>query len=304
MITDVISDELCTEARRQGIPTCAFQDGGPDDKCGVFETFGGSVLGELRVSKFLIDRLYDLQNMSHREVRAFRPGHLNYPPKMNEALEATGFRYSTVMEANEVQTMLYYQKTYGIYDESLDVNTAAEIDVFELPIMFDDISGYPMRPSSKEAQIGAPQSMAEHSYVVSARMAKFGGIVMVLSHPTDETDVLDDLPYTGEDKLEWELELTNRIRAYSNFFSITQFGDFVRARNKIELDYVQNGGSIEIQLTLVHSILGLTLEVPLSFGCTEQSSPLIERVFTDNLYTHQANVVLKELQPGTHVIAC
>ena len=300
----MISDELCTEARRQGIPTCAFQDGGPDDRCGVFETFGGSVLGELRVSKFLIDRLYQLQNMSHREVRAFRPGHLNYPPEMNEALEATGFRYSTVMEANEVQTMLYYQKTYGIYEESLDVNQAAEIDVFELPIQFDDISSFPMRPSAKEVEIGAPVSYADHSYEVSARMAKFGGIVVVLSHPTDETDVVDDLPYTGPDKLEWELELADRVRDYTGFYSMTQIGDFIRSRNSVEVDYAENGGTVQIRVVVSIAISGLTLEVPTTFGCSTSSSALIERVFTDKLYPHQSNVVLKTLQPGTHIITC
>ena len=80
--------------------------------CGYYETAGGTILGDLRVSKFLIDRAYERAGITDKECVAFRPGHLKYPARMDEALEATGFKYVSVTEANEVTSHLYFQKNY------------------------------------------------------------------------------------------------------------------------------------------------------------------------------------------------
>ena len=50
----------------------------------------GTVLGELRVSKALIESLEPGDS-----VTAFRPGHLAEPRALPQALAATGFRYSS-----------------------------------------------------------------------------------------------------------------------------------------------------------------------------------------------------------------
>ena len=294
----------CSEYGKLFLPICAYQDDPTGvNTCGVYHTLGGSVLGELRVSKFLVDRLYELRGLPEREVRSFRPGHLKYPPELNEALQATGFRYSSVMEANEVNTMLYYQQTHGYLEESLDFNQISELpDVFEMPIQFDDFSYFPLRASYKEELINGT-NMSGHTWVVSGRMAKFGAIVMVLSHPTDEaTEVtFDNLPYTGIDKLEWEIELVERIRDYSSFMTMTQMGDFVRARNYIEVDFITDA-NLKIQVTVLFGIRGLTLEIPSRFSCA--ASPFVDSEIDDRLYKHQTNVVLAYLEPGTHVIEC
>ena len=294
----------CSEYAKFFLPVCAYQDDPTGvNTCGLYHTLGGSVMGELRVSKFLVDRLYDLRGLPDHEVRAFRPGHLKYPPELNEALQATGYRYSSVMEANEVNTMLYYQQTHGYLEESLDFNRIAELpDVFELPIQFDDFSYFPLRASAKEELIGGT-NMSGHTWVVSGRMAKFGAIVVVLSHPTDEaTEVtFDNLPYTGIDKLEWEIELVERIRDYSSFMTMTQIGDFIRARNFVEVDFVIQG-DLQIKLQVLHGIRGLTLEIPIRFDCS--ASDKVVRQLDDLVYKHQRNVVLSYLEPGTHTLVC
>ena len=294
----------CSEYAKFFLPICAYQDDPTGvNTCGVYHTLGGSVMGELRVSKFLVDRLYQLRGLPERQVRAFRPGHLKYPPELNEALQTTGYRYSSVMEANEVNTMLYYQQTHGYLEESLDFDKISELpDVFELPIQFDDFSYFPLRASAKEELINGT-NMSGHTWVVSGRMAKFGAIVIVLSHPTDEaTEVtFDNLPYTGIDKLEWEIELVERIRDYSSFMTMTQIGDFIRARNYMEVDFVIQG-DLEIQMNVTYGIRGLTLEIPIRFSCA--SSALVVREIDDVLYKHQKNVVLSYLEPGVHTIQC
>ena len=200
--------------------------------------------------------------------------------------------------------MLYYQQTHGYLEESLDFNQISELpDVFEMPIQFDDFSYYPLRASYKEEEIGGT-NMSGHTWVVSGRMAKFGAIVMVLSHPTDEaTEVtFDNLPYTGIDKLEWEIELVERIRDYSSFMTMTQMGDFVRARNYVEVDFVIQQSNLLIKIDVLHEIRGLTLEVPIRFDCS--ASAKVVRQLDDLVFKYQKNVVLSYLEPGTHTLTC
>ena len=295
----------CSEYAKFFLPICAYQDDPTGvNTCGVYHTLGGSVLGELRVSKFLVDRLYELRGLPGREARSFRPGHLKYPPELNEALQATGLRYSSIMEANEVNSMLYYQQTHGYLEESLEFDKISELpDVFELPIQFDDFSYYPLRASYKEELFGGT-NMSGHTWVVSGRMAKFGAIVMVLSHPTDEATetTFDKLSYTGIDKLEWEVELAERIRGYSSFMTMTQMGDFVRARNYIDVDFVLLAGDLLIKIEVIHEIRGLTLEVPIRFDCS--ASAKVERQLDDLVFKYQKNIVLSYLEPGTHTLTC
>src|SRR5262249_32637616 len=55
-----------------------------------FVTVNGTVLGELRVSRFLLDSL-----LPGQRTVSFRPGHLQYPFSLPEALAATGYRFSS-----------------------------------------------------------------------------------------------------------------------------------------------------------------------------------------------------------------
>lgn len=62
-----------------------------------------TILGELRVSKYLIE------HFSGQTVWSFRPGHLSNPSTLPHALAATGYRYGSLATANNSLTHLPYQ---------------------------------------------------------------------------------------------------------------------------------------------------------------------------------------------------
>ena len=74
---------------------------------------GATILGELRVSKFLLEAL------TGARVESFRPGRLSYPFSLPQALNATGYRYSSSITANTVLTHLPFQLTDGRADGAL-----------------------------------------------------------------------------------------------------------------------------------------------------------------------------------------
>ncbi len=58
-------------------------------------TSGGTILGELRVSRFLLEQLAEVA-----AVTSFRPGHLLNPFALPQALDATGYAFSSSVTAN------------------------------------------------------------------------------------------------------------------------------------------------------------------------------------------------------------
>src|SRR5690606_35151830 len=64
---------------------------------------GGTILGELRVSKYL------LETLSGARVVSFRPGHLSLPAALPQALAATGYRFSSSITAGQAMTHLPYR---------------------------------------------------------------------------------------------------------------------------------------------------------------------------------------------------
>lgn len=118
-----------------------------------------SVLGELRVSKFLID------HFSGQEIVSFRPGELSNPYGLPQALRATGFRHSSTATANNSLTHLPYQLTY-------DRLTESEVDIFEFPVTIED---------EELPKMGdrLPQALE-----VARKIGRYGGSVVVLIHRT------------------------------------------------------------------------------------------------------------------------
>jgi len=84
---------------------------------------GASVLGELRVSRFLLEQL------AGARVVSFRPGRLSYPFSLPQALQATGYRYSSSITANTVLTHLPYQLTHDRADSALQPVTDYRMEV-------------------------------------------------------------------------------------------------------------------------------------------------------------------------------
>ena len=185
-----------------------------------------SVLGELRVSKFLID------HFSGQEIVSFRPGELSNPYGLPQALLATGFRYSSTATANNSLTHLPYQLTYNRLTES-------EVDIFEFPVTIED---------EELPKMGdrLPQALE-----VARKISRYGGSVVVLIHP----NILDH-------KLAFEKGFVEGVRPYAWFGSVREFGRWWAARNQVEVDVTRGPTSMQVTMTVPQPVAGLTIEVP------------------------------------------
>lgn len=188
------------------------------------ETRGGTVMGEARVSKFLLEQLTGAQ------VRSFRPGYLAYPFILPQALAASGYLYSSSITAGSTLTHLPYQLTIGRADGSL-------APLYEFPVTIED----------EESPLGGrgPQEDA-----VLAKIGRRGGVAVVLIHP----DI------TGE-KLTFETNLVRNWRDRAWIGPLTDFGDWWRGRDQAEVDLVPQRGGWALQAgggAAVHDVVVIT----------------------------------------------
>lgn len=188
--------------------------------------YNASILGELRVSKFL------LEHFSGQTLVSFRPGELSNPFSLPQALQATGFLYSSTATANNSLTHLPYQLTY-------DRLTSGEADVFEFPVTIED---------EELPRMGdrLPQALE-----VARKISRYGGLCVVLIHP----NILDH-------KMAFEKGFVEGVRPYAWFGSVGQFGRWWAARNLVQLDVARHASTVTVAITASESIAGLTLDVP------------------------------------------
>ncbi|MET0555280.1 MAG: hypothetical protein ABW221_19720 [Vicinamibacteria bacterium] len=207
--------------------------------CGLRKTVGGSLLGELRVSRLLVERV------SSAPVRSFRSGFLLWPKHLNEALAATGYAYSSVGTCNAHLTHLPYQSNHG--------QGRSELDVFEFCVASDDQD----QPLSA---VDAPGTRLRQALDLVDRLSEYGGIFVQLIHPADTWS-------DWRTNLAFQEALVQRVQAVPNlahFATLSDFGAFWRARDAVEVD-VRPGrspGTHRLRLVAPRPIAGLSLDVP------------------------------------------
>lgn len=186
----------------------------------------GSISGELRISKYLLDTLVEQDTVS------FRPGHLSMPISLPEMLQATGYQYSSSMTANSAFTHLPFRSNYS---RSYDT----ELDIIEIPITIEDESG----------RLGdrLPEAIA-----LANKIARIGGVVNVLIH----TDVLDH-------KLEFEKGFVAEFKERAWFGTIAQFGQWWATRDSavIQTD-TPAAYQKRLQISIEGRIAGLSIKLP------------------------------------------
>jgi len=155
-------------------------------------TRGGTILGELRVSKFLLEDL-----LGQKEILSFRPGHLSNPYALPEALEGTGFRFGSSVTANNSLTHLPFQ----LNDDRAHL---AETAIFEFPITIEDEAKPPIGERLQEA------------IDLARKLSGYGACYIVLIH----TNTLGH-------KFDFERSLVSAIRDFSWFGSLSDFGKWV-----------------------------------------------------------------------------
>ncbi len=189
-------------------------------------TYDGTVLGELRVSRYLIETLTDIPS-----VASFRPGHLLISRALPESLAAVGYSYSSSVTANTSLSHRPFQLNYG-YD------VVSELPVFEFPVTIEDEINPPLGDR-------LPQAIN-----LARQISRYGGLCMVLIH----TDIL-------EHKLDFERGFIEAVKPFSWFGTLNDYGAWWSARNEVLVDAKWQGERLEVRLFAPKPIAGLTLEI-------------------------------------------
>jgi peptidoglycan/xylan/chitin deacetylase (PgdA/CDA1 family) len=187
---------------------------------------GGSVLGETRVSKFLLERLVGAR------ITSFRPGHLSYPFQLPEALAAIGYAWSSSVTADACLTHLPHQTTFSRAGDSL-------LPVYEFPVTIED---------EELPRLG---DRFEAESAVIAKIAAHHGLVVILIHP----DILDH-------KLAFEQQLIARWKDRAWMPDLDQFGAWWRARDEADIDVVQDGQGWALSLDAPEEVRDLAVLLP------------------------------------------
>ena len=195
-----------------------------------------SLLGELRVSKFLLESF-----KQKGEVTAFRPGYLRNPPQLSQALQATGYRYSSAVTANKSLTHLPFQL-------NADRGFEAETQIFEFPVTIED---------EKLPKLG---DRLDEAIILADILKKYGGIFVVLNHP----DVLGH-------KLDFEKGFIEHVKPFAWIGSLPEFGAWWAARNDVQIDVTSDGQQKTIHLKSLHPVKGLSLTLPSGYVPSKSS---------------------------------
>ncbi len=212
----------------------------------------GTIMGELRVSKFLLEML------TPTKVVSFRPGHLSLPRSLPQMLVANGYRYSSSITANEALTHLPYR----LMD---DRGYGSEVDAWEFPVTIED----------EEGRLGdrfdAAVALTEH-------IARYQGLVNILIH----TDVLDH-------KLEFEQRYLELFGQRGWFSTLAAYGDWWSTRDSAVVAVAADAAnSRRLKLTVTGTLDGLALQVQDGWhyqsgldGTTQQDAHVVLGKFTD-----------------------
>ena len=190
-------------------------------------TTGASILGELRVSKYLIESM-----LPDRPVVAFRPGYLGNPQALPQALQAVGYRYVSSLTAPNVLTHLPYQ-------QNRDRRGSQELPIYEFPISMNDGDRDDFTERLADAQ------------ALGERLAQYGGVYVLLIHPNNV-----------DDKFRFEQAFVRPWLGKAWFGTLGGFGGWWEARDRAGVDVTLAPGSATIRLTLPLAAAGLVLRVP------------------------------------------
>ncbi len=189
---------------------------------------GGSILGELRVSRFLLE-----QAVPEQPVLSFRPGHLQYPFRLPEALQATRYRFSSSASSGMASSYLPFR-----LNEARE--NRAETEVYEFPITIEDERDRPMT------------SRLQLALSILRQLKRYGGMCVVLIHP----NVFDD-------KLEFLQAFQPAAREAGAWIgSLKQMGEWWAARDSVTIDAEPAGPGVTLTLRGREGVHRLAVELP------------------------------------------
>ncbi|KAF9100556.1 hypothetical protein BGX27_000342 [Mortierella sp. AM989] len=220
-----------------------------------FYTYGGSLLGEARVSKYILESI----SITGATVQSFRTGHLLYPDAMPQVLAAAGYKYSSCGASNDQNTHMPYQPFYNqAYNEN--------VDILEFPLSASDedgnINGDWFAPGAGGYVDG---SYAYQQYQLVQKLAKYGGQYTYLIHPTTHA-VPGVAGASFEGKLAFQQIFASQVAPFAYFDDMAGRGEFHKARIASGIDVTVSGNIATVTVTLPKPIIDLTLRVPTAWA--------------------------------------
>lgn len=193
-------------------------------------TKNGTVLGELRVSKFLIEQMA----LPNTKVVSFRAGYLLFPRTLPQALEAAGYLYDSSMAAFQTRTYFPYRL---VFDTRGDTNA----NVYEFPVTMDEGETLDER---------VPILSMDLMIDLGKNLEKHGALFVMLIHPNDVS------------KLRYEKKYIEMFGRTSWFGTLKEFGQWWVARDQITIEVKTVARTKTLQISAPRAITGLTIKVP------------------------------------------
>lgn len=190
------------------------------------KTYGGTVYGEMRVSKYLIEHYVPEINVS-----SFRSNNLYVPFTFPQSMIATGYHYSSSVSANVSLTHFPFQMNYNReYDD--------EMEAYAFPVTQDD--EFP--PYTFER--------LQPALALAKKIARYGGCYVGQVHPN---------------ALGRKVERTfvNAMKDDAWFGSLKDFGDWWAGRDLVTADVSHEGGKRIVTLNVPRRMEGLAVMMPI-----------------------------------------
>jgi hypothetical protein len=194
----------------------------------------GTVLGELRVSKFLLDHFLP----KDQQVVSFRPGELSDPFALPQCLLATGYKYSSNDMADDMVTHMPIQLNYNRSFQE-------ELPEFEFPITIED------------EELPQMDQRLDSALAVAHKIARYGGLMCCLIHP-------NVVSY----KYKFEVGLLDSMQSTSHVTTIKDFGAWWAARNEVSYYVNKTSSGFELHINTPAPISDLTFFVPPTWTCS------------------------------------
>lgn len=192
-----------------------------------------TMMGELRVSKFLLEAL------SESRIVSFRPGHLSLPEPLPQLLVANDYRFSSSMTANESLTHLPYRLAYDRAYDSL-------VDAYEFPVTVED-------------EQGSLLARFDDMVALSHKVSQYQGLVTLMIH----TDSLGP-------KIEFVERYLAHFHETAWFDTVSGYGRWWAARESVVTHLLEAApGKRRLEVTAQDTLEGLTLQVPNNWHYTQ-----------------------------------
>ena len=190
------------------------------------KTYHGTIFGEMRVSRYLIDHFVPGNN-----TLVFRSTNLYTPFTYPQSLLASGYRFSSSVPANAALTHLPFQLNYNReYD--------AELPAFEFPVTDDDeIPPYTIERAGTAIKL-------------ATKIARYGGCYIGQVHPSIKG-------------LQVEKMVVSHFKNTAWFGTLRDFGLWWTARNEVSIDIVFQNGKRVVLVNVPKRMEGLTIMLPL-----------------------------------------